>query len=85
MVDKFSLSRTTGTTENKRKIQVLKYYSETRPNSNELSTTGAHEVGHTLGMFDGGEGYILIMLNRPTFWGHIKDDDRNPILIFTST
>ena len=58
LVDKFSLSRTTGTTEEKRKIQVLRSYSETRPNSNELSTTGAHEVGHTLGMLDGGEGIM---------------------------
>lgn len=48
----------TGTTTNKHNIRILKSYSIYRPNSKIESTTGAHEIGHTLGMSDTNQGIM---------------------------
>ena len=50
VVDSFNSSRSAGRTENKENIQILESYSKNRPGSDIPSTTGAHEIGHTLGM-----------------------------------
>ena len=43
-------SNATGVTEDKTRIVVRKAYSINFPGSDNPSTTGAHEIGHTLGM-----------------------------------
>ena len=40
----------TGQTNNGKHVSVRKSYSINKPGSKEASTTGAHEIGHTLGM-----------------------------------
>ena len=58
VVDSFESKNRAGVAADKRNIQVLESYSLTLPNSQIQSTTGAHEIGHTLGMSDGGQGIM---------------------------
>ena len=58
VVDSFESKSRAGVAADKRNIQVLESYSLTLPNSQIQSTTGAHEIGHTLGMSDGGQGIM---------------------------
>ena len=58
VVDAFDSSTRAGETENNHKIKVLDTYAINRPNSNIPSTTGAHEIGHTLGMKDSEKGIM---------------------------
>lgn len=45
-------STSAGQTNNRKHIFVRKSYSMTKPGTKKESTTGAHEIGHTLGMTD---------------------------------
>lgn len=58
VVKSFGTQGRAGSSTNKHSIQVLESYSETRPGTDTPSTTGAHEIGHTLGMSDGGVGIM---------------------------
>ena len=58
LVDSFDKKDRAGATENKKKIQVLKSYAIYRNGSSIQSTTGAHEIGHILGMHDSEYGIM---------------------------
>ncbi len=47
-----------GETTDRKHIAVRKSYSITKPGTNKKSTTGAHEIGHTLGMTDKDTGIM---------------------------
>ena len=52
LVDSFKSHETAGSCLQKHKINVLRSYSLFHPITKVESTTGAHEIGHTLGMSD---------------------------------
>ena len=58
IVNSFNSSQRVGITEDKRNIKVLDAFSKTFPNSDKTSTTGAHEIGHTLGMSHSEQGIM---------------------------
>lgn len=58
IVNSFNSSQRVGITEDKRNIKVLDAFSKTFPNSDKASTTGAHEIGHTLGMNHSEQGIM---------------------------
>ena len=58
IVNSFNSSQRVGITEDKRNIKVLDAFSKTFPNSDKASTTGAHEIGHTLGMSHSEQGIM---------------------------
>ena len=47
-----------GRTRNKKQVVVEKDYSLSLPNTNRISTTGAHEIGHVLGMLHSKRGIM---------------------------